>query len=168
MKNVITQITEYLNKDSVQYTKNPKISEDGSTLIYSDWGAECALIFIKQDDQWVFQAKLTASDGVTGDCFGSPVSISSDGNTALIGAHGADPSGISDAGAAYVFTRVGSTWTQQAKLVASDGVDYDYFGYCCILSADGTLAQVFNRCNKEYTFTLVDGVWTENAKSKGN
>ncbi|WP_414533357.1 hypothetical protein [Magnetospirillum fulvum] len=51
-----------------------------------------------------------------GDWFGSSVSLSSDGNTAVVGANGA----LSTAGAAYIFTRSGGTWTEQAKLTASD------------------------------------------------
>ena len=51
------------------------------------------------------------------DDFGYSVGLSSDGNTALVGARFENPSG-----AAYVFTRSGATWTQQQKLTASDAV----------------------------------------------
>jgi hypothetical protein len=50
--------------------------------------------------------------------FGWAVALSADGNTALIG----EPAeiGITGAGGAYVFTRSGTTWTQQgSKLVGS-------------------------------------------------
>ena len=69
-------------------------------------------------------AKLTASDGAAGDGFGGP-SIS--GDTALIGAPEDDDQG-EDSGSAYVFVRDGTSWSQQAKLTAGDGAEYDQFG----------------------------------------
>ena len=45
-------------------------------------------------------------------------------------------------GSAYIFTRSGSTWTQQAKIVASDGANNDYFGYSVSISSDGKTAIV--------------------------
>src|SRR5437879_49517 len=63
---------------------------------------------------WAQQQKLTASDAAPGDQFGLPA-LSTDGNTALIGAPGQKDVA---AGAAYVFTRSGGAWTQQAKLTA--------------------------------------------------
>ena len=49
-------------------------------------------------------AKLLASDGASGDYFGYSVSISGDGNTAVIGANGDDDKGV-DSGSAYIFAR---------------------------------------------------------------
>ncbi len=69
------------------------------------------------------QAELTASDGASGDFFGGSVSIS--GNTVVVGAPGKN----TNTGAAYVFVRSGTTWTQQAELTASDGVSGDSFGW---------------------------------------
>ena len=64
---------------------------------------------------WAQQAKLVASDGAANDRLGYAVAI--DGDTAVATAFGDDDAG-SDSGAAYVFTRSGATWTEQAKLVA--------------------------------------------------
>ena len=69
------------------------------------------------------QAELTASDAAAGDEFGSSVALS--GDTALVGADGKTVGGNNDAGAAYVFTRSGTSWTQQAELTASDAAAYD-------------------------------------------
>ena len=81
------------------------------------------------------QGKLVASDGVAGDDFGTSVAVS--GNTAVVGADAKD----SKKGAAYVFAYDGSSWTQQgSKLVASDGVAGDFFGYSVAVS--GTTAVV--------------------------
>ena len=68
------------------------------------------------------QAKLTAADGGSGDLFGSSVAIY--GSTVLVGAPGAN----SFTGAAYVFARSGTAWSQQAKLTAADGGSGDLFG----------------------------------------
>ena len=67
------------------------------------------------------------------------MALSSDGNTALIG--GPDDNG--DVGAAWVFTRSGSTWTQQgSKLTGSGEVGNGDFGFSVALSADGNTALI--------------------------
>jgi hypothetical protein len=70
------------------------------------------------------------------DYFGYSVAISSDGNTAIIGAHSDD----SDRGSAYIYTRAGSSWSQQTKLVAADGAGGDNFGRSVAISSDGNTA----------------------------
>eukprot|EP01047_Picozoa_sp_COSAG01_P095144 COSAG01_NODE_25909_length_729_cov_2.101587_2_plen_213_part_01 len=57
------------------------------------------------------------------------------GDTAVIGAH-YDDDGGSDSGSAYAFVRVGTSWSQQAKLTASDAVASDYFGYSVAAAGD--------------------------------
>ncbi|MCJ7571560.1 MAG: FG-GAP repeat protein, partial [Candidatus Thermoplasmatota archaeon] len=95
-----------------------------------------AYIFTRTGTTWTQQAKLTASDGTENDRFGYSVSL--DGDTALIGATRDDDKGT-DSGSAHVFTRTGTTWTQQAKLTASDGAENDRFGYSVSLDGDTAL-----------------------------
>ena len=83
------------------------------------------------------QAKLTASDGAPKDWFGWSVSVS--GDTAVVGALYDDDNGF-HSGSVYVFVRAGSTWTEQAKLTASDGAGGDQFGLS--VSVDGDTAVV--------------------------
>jgi hypothetical protein len=83
------------------------------------------------------QAKIVASDAAAEDRFGQSVSISEDGNTAIVGAYYADPSTLNNAGAAYIYTRSGTTWSQQAKLVASNASAGDRFGISVDISGDG-------------------------------
>ena len=122
------------------------ISSDGNTALVgasdkvSFRGA--AYVFTRSGSTWTQQQKLVASDGAANDKFGISVSISSDGSTAIVGAYGADPSGKTNAGAAYVFTRSGSTWTQQQKLTASDGAANDRFGWSVSISSDGNTALI--------------------------
>jgi hypothetical protein len=89
--------------------------------------AGAAYIFVRSGSTWTQQAKIQASDKEASDYFGQSVSISSDGNTAIVGANYED-TGATNAGAAYIFVRSGSTWTEQAKIQASDKQANDFFG----------------------------------------
>ena len=54
----------------------------------------------------------------------------------MVGACGDDVGANADQGSAYVFTRSGTTWSQQAKLTAADGAAGDWFGYSVAVSGD--------------------------------
>jgi hypothetical protein len=124
-------------------------------------------VFTRAAGAWTQQAKLVASDGAAGDQFGFSVAL--DGDTVVIGAFRDDDKG-SDSGSAYVFTRAGSGWTQQAKLVASDGAAGDQFGWSVAL--DGDTAVIGARLDDDkgidsgsaYVFTRAGGAWTQQAK----
>lgn len=76
---------------------------------------------------WTERQKLTASDAEEGDNFGLSVAV--DGDSVVVGAYG-DNDNDSDSGSAYVFTRDSAgVWIEQLKLLASDGLAYDYLGY---------------------------------------
>jgi hypothetical protein len=75
----------------------------------------CAYVFTAAS-LWAQEAKLQASDAFTGDNFGVSVAIS--GNTAIVGANRCDTANGVDAGAAYVFERVGTVWSGTTKLTA--------------------------------------------------
>ncbi len=116
----------------------------------SDAGA--VYVFIRSGSTWSQQAYVKASNTASNDSFGSSVALSGDGNTLAVGAEREDSNatGIngsevdnsaSNAGAVYVFTRSGSTWSQQAYVKASNTQAGDQFGYGVALSGDGnTLA----------------------------
>src|SRR5262245_5624670 len=88
--------------------------------------------------QPIQQAELLASDGVAFDSLGLSLVLSPDGDTALVGAYGQN----NGRGVAYFFVRNGTTWSQQAEVVASDGATSDNFGLSVALSADGTTALI--------------------------
>ncbi len=130
-----------------------------------------AYVFGTTGGGWVFQGKLTASDAINADFFGYSVALSAD--TALIGAFRDDCSAtILDCGSAYVFTRTGSSWSQQAKLTASDAATYDYFGKSVALSADTALIGAYRDdcsatildCGSAYVFTRTGSSWSQQAK----
>ena len=135
--------------------------------------AGAAYIFKKDTNGtgWTQQAKLVASDKTANDYFGGSVSIS--GIDVIVGATGQDPNGQSSAGAAYVFTRSGSSWSQQAKLVASDAAFADSFGES--VSIDGNYAIIgayredpgtptLSSAGSAYVFTRYGSGWSQQAK----
>ena len=75
-----------------------------------------AYVFVRSGSTWTQQQKLTASDGYLDDNFGNSVAIS--GDTIVVGA---ERQGYNELGAAYVFVRSGTTWTQQQKLAPTLG-----------------------------------------------
>ncbi|MGO9691111.1 MAG: PKD domain-containing protein [Syntrophobacteraceae bacterium] len=115
-------------------------AENATVGVGSQEGA--AYVFVRSGGIWSEQEKLTASDGAVAAFFGWSVSLSADGNTALIGAEGATVGTNSYQGAAYVFVRSGVIWSQQQKLTASDGAANAYFGYSVSLSGDGNTALI--------------------------
>ena len=132
-----------------------------------------AYVFVLSDGTWSQQQKLTASDGAADDSFGNSVTLSADGNTALIGVYAAKVGANEEQGAAYVFVKSGSTWSQQQKLTASDGAYEAYFGYPVSLSADGSTALIGASGAKvganpdqgaAYVFVLSGGTWSQQQK----
>lgn len=116
------------------------LNSDATYAIVGKYNQGVAFIFTRSGTSWSLQQKLSPSDLEAGDRGGQSVSINSDGTYAIVGApreEGGDGNPISDAGAVYVFTRSGSTWSQQAKLSASDAQASDQFGSECSISDDG-------------------------------
>ncbi|GAH13390.1 unnamed protein product, partial [marine sediment metagenome] len=107
---------------------------------------------------------MLPSDGSAGDIFGRSVSI--DGDYVVIGANLDDDNG-KDSGAAYIFKRSGSTWIQEAKLLASDGRASDRFGFS--VSINGTTAIIGADLNDNkgensgaaYIFRLSGSRWVQ-------
>ncbi len=98
---------------------------------------------------WTQQQELTASDGASGDVFGTRVAVS--GATAVIGA----PGNNSLQGAAYVFTCSGTpcTWTQQQELTAADGASRDEFGTRVAVSGNTVIIGNNSSQGAAYVFT---------------
>ena len=119
--------------------------------------AGAVYVFTLRGGTWSQTGELTASDVAAHDQFGSSVALSAGGNTALVGAPGRN----SMAGAGYVFTLRGGTWSQTSELTASHAAAYDQFGNSVALSAAGSTALLgADRHNSAYVFTLRDGIWS--------
>lgn len=167
----------------------------GDTIVVGAWGedfdesganslaeAGAAYIFTRTAGTWSFQKKLVGS-GVNGriihDNFGHDVAIS--GNTIAIGVwyqdyNAAGGVGLNAAGAVFVYTGSGSTWTLQQRIVPTLGggrVAEARFGGAVDLQADTMIVGSYNQTLDEsggnsltgagaaYVFTRSGGVWTE-------
>ncbi len=156
------------------------VAIDGNTMVvgaYRDsigtnnWDGS-AYVFTTSDGglTWVEQQKLTVAGSADSDFFGYAADIS--GDTIVVGAYNHDESAGNEQGAAYVFTRSGSTWTQQQKLLASDAAPNDQFGID--VAVDGAKIVVGawrenalgTESGSAYVFTTADGgaTWTEQQK----
>ena len=126
-----------------------------------------AYIFIRSGDDWTQQAKLIGNDIETFDRFGSAIAIYE--NTIVVGAYGKDEGGV-DTGAAYVFVRNGTSWTQQAKLTHRNPVPGDLFGFAVAVYGDSALIGAHGSdatgpdSGTAYVFTRSGGTWTQNAQ----
>ncbi len=126
-----------------------------------------AYIFEFNGTDWIEQAKLSASDGATGDEFGLSVSIR--GDRCIVGAWKNDYNGV-DSGSAYIFEFNGTDWIEQAKLTASDGAVVDYFGASvkiddnrCVIGAPQSGGMPSGN-GKAYVFEFNGTDWIEQAK----
>ena len=125
--------------------------------------AGAVFVFVRDGDAWREQAKLTADDAAPTDRFG--VSVDIEGDTVIVGSLLNDAGGTKDAGAAYIFVRNGTTWTQQAKLIAPEKRKGDRFG--AGVATTGKIAVVGAPLRAEnglgagaaYSFVNDDGVW---------
>jgi hypothetical protein len=105
----------------------------------NDNGAQSGSAYFYRFDgsAWQEEPKLLASDGASFDYFGNSVAI--DGNLALVGAYNDDDNGT-NSGSAYIYRFDGSSWQEEAKLLASDGASGDIFGSS--VAIDGNLALI--------------------------
>ena len=136
------------------------------------FNAGAVYVFSRSGAAWTQQAYIKASNTEAGDFFGVSVALSSDGNTLAVGAfHEASAAtGIdgnqadntaANAGAVYVFTRSGTTWTQQAYIKASNTGAGDEFGFSVALSGDGGTLAV-GAFNESSAATGIDGNQADN------
>ncbi len=138
----------------------------------SMYNAGAVYVLVLRNGAWTQQAYIKVSNAGRNDMFGLTVALSRDGNTLVVaapwessaatGVNGRqDDDSLPQAGAVYVFTRAGGTWSQQAYLKASntgrkgqgDDVEGDQFGFSIAVSADGN--------------TIAAGAISEDSGSKG-
>ncbi len=150
------------------------VSLDGDTAVVGSGGddhgamkdAGSVSVFEKTGGSWAFQQRLVAADASAGAYFGS-VAVS--GVVMIVGAGGDDDNGI-QSGSAYAFLRSGSTWTQQDKMTASDGAEYDHFGAAVDIDANIAVIGAYggdvgpDSSGVAYVFTGTGSSWTEDAR----
>ena len=147
------------------------LSADGNTAIVGgtedNSGVGAAWIYTRSNGTWTQQgAKLIANDSVGHAAQGWSVSLSGDGNTALVGGS-ADNGYI---GAVWIYTRSNGFWTQVGhKLVAPDSVGEALQGYSVALSSDGSTALAGGVANDSYVgatwvYAKTGAVWNMQTK----
>jgi len=109
-----------------------RVSLSGQTAVVN--GQESAIVFQRNGSTWQQQAVLTGSDALPSSFFGQSLSIS--GDHIIVGAIHAQKVGSDYLGAAYVFRRTGSAWTQEAKLEATSQLPPNQFATSVAISGD--------------------------------
>jgi hypothetical protein len=123
---------------------------DGDQLDNSLEGSGAVYVFSRTGATWTQEAYIKASNPDLGDAFGYPVALSSDGLRLVVGAVFEDSSAAGapsdntypDSGAAYVFARAGTTWTEEGYLKSSYAVADDHFGASVAIDTDGSRVAV--------------------------
>jgi len=128
-----------------------------------------AYVFVRNGTNWIQQAYLKASNTGVGDYFGRAVAVS--GDTIVVGAlfESSNATGVNGdqsnngarySGAAYIFTRDGTNWTQQAYLKASNTDAEDYFGWSVAASGDTVVVGAYQESSNA---TGVNGDQSDNS-----
>lgn len=130
-----------------------------------------AFIYRREGTNWVAEAHLFASDANSGDYFGTSVAIWS--NRVVVGAVSKEfvPTGIVvHCGAAYVFERTATNWTQRARLLADTTAHHQYFGRSVDIHGDVLIvgapgeSNVTAEAGAAYLFEREDGNWVSKAR----
>ncbi len=146
--------TDYIrasDSDGADFGSAVAFNDDATTLAVGAFGeAATGLVYVfrRTAGVWSEEARITAAHPSELDYFGDQVELSDDGNRLLVGAEyedgegrglGGDEStdGSYDSGAAFLFHRTGSTWTQELYIKASNADPRDVFGSALAMSGDG-------------------------------
>jgi len=124
-----------------------------------------AYVFVRSGTTWTLQQELRTSDGAAEDHAGGAVAI--DGDTVVIGATGHD----GRKGAAYVFVRSGTVWTEQQELTASDGATGDEFASAVGISGETAVLGSFRHATGQgavYVFVRGGNLWTQQQELTAN
>lgn len=147
------------------------INGDDANINRTNSGA--VYVFTRSGATWNQEAYIKASNPGVGDEFGNNVSISNNGTKIVVGAHHerSNATGVNGdqtnnafirAGAAYVFSRAGSTWSQEAYLKASNTNSSDFFGEKVSIDGDGSTIAIA-AIDESSSATGVNGDDTDNS-----
>jgi hypothetical protein len=141
------------------------LSNDGNTALIGNpsFSDGIVYVFVRTGTTWTQQAKIFNPDPepLLFESFGVSVSLSSDGNTALIGDGNSYINSV-NSGSFYVYVRTGTTWTQQAKISNPEpNANSESFGNSVALSADGNTAVIGNPLD-DSTITNIGSIYIYN------
>jgi hypothetical protein len=143
----------------------------GATLHDCPAGDWCgaAYVFRFNGSTWVEEQKLAASDAAASDQLG--VSVSVDGDVAVVGAWLSDCMAGSDCGAAYVYRFNGPAWVQEQKLTASDAAADDGLGRSVAVNGNRAVVGAYRagcpnggNCGAAYVYRFNGSAWVEDRK----
>jgi hypothetical protein len=155
---------------------------DGDTIVVGEEVADYAYVFVRNGGVWTQQARLRGHNTQSSDSFGTRVAISGDvivvgalgEDSSSTGVNGANNNSARDSGAAYVFRRSGTTWTQEAFLKPSNtatdmqfGTSVDISGDLIAVSAPFESTVAYDS-GAAYLFRYQNGSWTPHAKVKAS
>ncbi len=152
------------------------VAISGDTIVIGAWGDDdngfdsgSAYVFSRNEgeaDNWGQTAKITATDGITNDCFGETVAVS--GDIVVVGTYKDN----NDNGSAYIFSRNeggANNWGQTTKITAADGATDDRFGRGVAVSGDIVVVGAYENDDNgsAYIFSRNEGGadnWGQTAK----
>ncbi|MCP4246651.1 MAG: hypothetical protein GY778_06350 [bacterium] len=162
------------SENGTYYNFGYRIAMRGDRLFASGWAsvpggaiAPVVYIFERSDSGWTEEGMLAPTPLVGSDLFGRAIDVHND--VVIIGAKHDDEL-ATNAGAAYVFRHANGSWTQEAKLVASDGTYMDYFGSSVAIDDDfAVVGAIFDyvsgiESGSAYIFRRDGALWTEQIK----
>jgi hypothetical protein len=151
------------------------VAIDGDTVVIGQPGsgpssvdAGRCFIFFRSGTTWTQQANLIPTGSRAEDFVGSSVAIS--GNTVVIGASLYDHTGLTNSGAAYVYIRSGSSWSQQgARFLGNDPGNNMFFGSSVAINNDVVVigapsSTFYNNIGSVYVFIRSGSTWSQQAK----
>lgn len=152
------------------------LSADGNLVVVGGQGDNANVgavwSFVRTGNTWAqLGDKLTVSDNIGTALFGQSVSLSADGTTLAVGG----PGDNANAGAVWMFTSSGNSWTQQSKIIATGNSGKAFIGSSVSLSADGNDLAVGGPYNTTtgnvgatWLFTRNVNTWTQQTIVTGN
>jgi hypothetical protein len=166
-----TVVSGILDEDCSAAGVNPK--EPCDSDVKDDTSIGAVAVFVRNGTTWVQQAFIKASNPGKEDWFGSRLDLSGDGNTMVVAAQledsaaqgidgKQDDDSAQEAGAAYLFTRSGTSWTQRAYIKGSNNEAFDEFGSAVAVNKDGRTFAIGAR-GEDSNARGVDGNQAENS-----
>ena len=159
-----------------KYGRNACISDDGNTVAFSNASVVPyeTVVYTRSGTTWTLEQTIIPAGTINTVTQMYSPSISGDGNTIAIGGYGSNSNAyIGSTGAVFVYTRSGSTWTQQQVLQTTHRLVYTELGFATELSTDGNYLIAGGRRHKNssgthvgaaFIFVRSGGTWTEQAK----
>jgi uncharacterized repeat protein (TIGR01451 family) len=144
------------------------VALSGDTVAVGSAESSPVCVFVRNAGVWSLEAQLVGSDTSIADGYGRSASLS--GDTLVVGAPNHSTGFGYQSGAAYVFVRSGSTWTEQQRLVSDTLAAQDYFGTSVSVSGDslvvgapGDDTGVAVDAGSAHVFSRAGSTWSEEA-----